>query len=50
MKAFPDAFAPAMTVAEQVTALVEEINAAVLFAGLDGTVLRTYSWAKFGGT
>ncbi len=50
MKAFSDAFAPAMTVAERVATLVEEINAAVLLAGPDGTVLRTHSWAKFGGT
>ena len=50
MKAFSDAFAPATTVAERVAALVEEINAAVLLAGPDGTVLRTHSWAKFGGT
>ncbi len=50
MKAFSDAFAPATTVAEQVAALVEEINAAVLLAGPDSTVLRTHSWAKFGGT
>ena len=50
MKAFSDAFAPSTTVAEQVAALVEEIDAAVLLAGPDGTVLRTHSWAKFGGT
>ncbi len=50
MKAFSNAFAPATTVAEQVAALVEEIDAAVLLAGPDGTVLRTHSWAKFGGT
>ncbi len=50
MKAFSDAFAPATTVAKQVAALVEEIDATVLLAGPDGTVLRTHSWAKFGGT
>ena len=50
MKAFSEEFAPATTVAERVAALVEEINAAVLLAGPDGTVLRTHSWAKFGGT
>jgi hypothetical protein len=43
MKAFSDAFAPAMTVAERVAVLVEEIDAAVLLAGPDGTVLRTHS-------
>ena len=50
MKAFSEAFAPATTVAERVAALVEEIDAAVLLAGPDGTVLRTHSWTKFGGT
>jgi hypothetical protein len=50
MKAFSEEFAPATTVAERVAALVEEIDAAVLLAGPDGTVLRTHSWAKFGGT
>jgi hypothetical protein len=50
MKAFSEAFAPATTVAERITALVEEIDAAVLLAGPDGTVLRTHSWTKFGGT
>ena len=50
MKAFSEAFAPATTVAERVAALVEEIDAAVLLAGSDGTVLRTHSWTKFGGT
>ncbi len=43
MKAFSNAFAPATTVAEQVATLVEEIDAAVLLAGPDGTVLRTHS-------
>ena len=43
MKAFSDAFAPATTVAKQVAALVEEIDAAVLLAGPDGTFLRTHS-------
>ena len=50
MKAFSEAFAPTTTLAERVTALVEEIDAAALLAGLDGTVLRTHSWTKFGGT
>ena len=50
MKAFSEAFAPAKTVAKRVSVLVEEIDAAVLLTGLDGTVLRTHSWAKFGGT
>ena len=50
MKAFSEALAPATTVAERVAALVEEINAAALLAGPDGTVLRTHSWTKFGGT
>ena len=50
MKAFSKAFAPATTVAKQVAALVEEIDAAVLLVGPDGTVLRTHSWTKFGGT
>ena len=50
MKAFSEAFAPATTVAERVAALVKEIDAAALLAGPDGTVLRTHSWTKFGGT
>ena len=50
MKAFSEAFAPTTTVAERVAVLVEEINAAALLAGPDGTVLRTHSWTKFGGT
>ena len=50
MKAFSKDFAPATTVAKQVAALVEEIDAAVLLAGPDGTILRTHSWTKFGGT
>ena len=49
-KAFSKAFAPATTVAERVAALVEKIDAAVLLVGPDGTVLRTHSWTKFGGT
>ena len=49
MKAFSEAFAPATTVAERVATLVKEIDAAVLLARPDGTVLRTHSWAKFGG-
>jgi hypothetical protein len=44
MKAFSEAFSPSTTVAERVAALVEEIDAAVLLVGPDGTVL------KFGGT
>ena len=50
MKAFSEAFAPVTTVAERIAALVEEIDAAVLLAGPDGTVLRTHNWTKFGGT
>ena len=50
MKAFTEAFAPTTTLAERVTALVEEIDAAALLAGPDGAVLRTHSWTKFGGT
>ncbi len=52
MKAFTDAFAPAMTLAERVNALVKEVDAAVLLVlvGPGGTVLQTHSWAKFGGT
>ena len=50
MKAFSKAFVPATTVAERVAVLVEEIDSAVLLAGPDGTVLRTHSWTKFGGT
>ena len=50
MKAFSEAFAPATTVAKRVAALVKEIDTAALLAGPDGTVLRTHSWTKFGGT
>jgi hypothetical protein len=47
MKAFSEALAPTTTVAEPTATLVKEINAAVLLAGPDSTVLRTQSWAKF---
>ncbi len=50
MKAFTDTFAPDTMLAKRVNTLVKEVDAAVLLVGPGGTVLRTHSWAKFGGT
>jgi hypothetical protein len=50
MKAFTQVFAPTMTLAKRVNALIEEINMAVLLVGPNNTVLQTHSLTKFGGT
>ena len=50
MKVFTHALAPTMILNQRINALTEEINAAVLLAGPNNTILRTHSWAKFGGT
>jgi hypothetical protein len=50
MKAFTEAFTPATMLAERVSALVEEVDKAMLLVGPNDTVLQTHSWKKFGGT
>jgi hypothetical protein len=49
MKAFTHALTPSMTLDQRINALTKEINAAILIAGQNNTILRTHSWAKFGG-
>jgi hypothetical protein len=50
MTAFTEALAPSMTITEQLNALVEDVNAAVLLVGPNNSIQRTHSWTKFGGT
>jgi hypothetical protein len=50
MTAFTEALALSRTIREQLNALGEEVDTAVLLVGPNNSIQRTHSWAKFGGT